>query len=186
MNDERPVNLTDDTLEAQLLEMWRRALGYDQLTVDDDFFESGGDSLLAAKLLLEIEKLTGKKLPTSIIFETGTIRELLKRIELTDAQSPILGNEKGNLLHFFHGDFNFGGVPVKYCLKMLGNDHGIHVIPPHIPKAGDPLISIEEMAREHCQRSFKIEPFSVVKSEPPAFSDRPISGAAFPILSRSL
>ena len=158
MNDERPVNLTDDTLESQLLEMWRRALGYDQLTVDDDFFESGGDSLLATKLLLEIEKLTGKKLPISIIFETGTIRELLKRIELADAQSPILGNEKGNLLHFFHGDFNFGGVPVKYCLKMLGNDHGIHVIPPYIPKAGDPLISIEEMAREHLQSVLDRQP----------------------------
>ena len=37
-----------------------------------------------------------------------------------------------------------------------------------------------------CQRSFKTEPISVVKSEPPAFSDRPVSGAAFPILSRSL
>jgi acyl carrier protein len=138
--------------------MWRRALGYDQLTVDDDFFESGGDSLLATKLLLEIEKLTGKKLPISIIFETGTIRELLKRIELADVQSPILGNEKGNLLHLFHGDFNFGGVPVKYCLKMLGNDHGIHVIPPHIPKAGDPLISIEEMAREHLQSVLDRQP----------------------------
>ncbi len=38
---------------------------------------------------------------------------------------------------------------------------------------------------QRCQRSFQIEPFSVVKSEPPCVHDWPISSPSFPTFPRS-
>lgn len=158
MSNEKPANPPDDVLEKELLKMWRRSLDNDQLTIDDDFFESGGDSLLAIKLLLEIEQLTGKKIATSLIFETGTVRELLKRVKSSDEQSALLGYENGKIIHLFHGDFNYGGVPVKYFLKMLGNDHRIHPIPPHTLHEGESLISVEDMAKDRLQSIIEKQP----------------------------
>lgn len=158
MSNDHQGNPSDNSLEKELLKMWRRALENDQLTMDDDFFESGGDSLLATKLLLEIEKLTGKKLPTSLIFETGTIRELLKRLQPSDKKTDLLGCENAKIIHLFHGDFNFGGVPVKYFLEMLGKDHRIHPIPPEIPRAGEAPVAIEDMAQKRLPGILEAQP----------------------------
>ncbi|HRS97245.1 MAG TPA: phosphopantetheine-binding protein [Smithella sp.] len=71
-------------LEQEILGLFRRALANDALTVDDDFFEAGGDSLLAMEVLLKAEELTGRLLSPTIIFETGTVRELVKKIVMHD------------------------------------------------------------------------------------------------------
>ena len=63
-------------LESELLRLWNNLLNRSDLTIDDDFFESGGDSLLATDLLLEVERLTQATVPPSILFETGTVRRL--------------------------------------------------------------------------------------------------------------
>ena len=46
-------------LEAQLLGLWRRLLKSGTLSIDDDFFVSGGDSLLAVDMLLKMEEVLG-------------------------------------------------------------------------------------------------------------------------------
>lgn len=156
MSNEEPVNPSDDFLEKELLKLWRRSLDDEQLTIDDDFFESGGDSLLATGLLLEIEKLTGKKFPVSLIFETGTVRELLKRVKLPDEQPKLQGCEHGDIIHLFYGVF--GTSHIKHFTDMLGENHRIHLIPPHVPRKGESQISIEDMARDKLQRIIEIQP----------------------------
>ncbi len=47
----------EPSLELKLLRLWNEFLNRSDLTIDDDFFESGGDSLLAVELLVEIERL---------------------------------------------------------------------------------------------------------------------------------
>ena len=66
----RPTN----ALQEQILKLWMTVLGNNDLGVDDDFFESGGDSLLAASLFLDIEQLTGQKLPLTTLFDAPTVR----------------------------------------------------------------------------------------------------------------
>jgi acyl-CoA synthetase (AMP-forming)/AMP-acid ligase II len=58
-----PVGARIQHLEHELLRIWRSLLKRDDLTIDDDFFESGGDSLLAIEMLLELEKAAGYPLP---------------------------------------------------------------------------------------------------------------------------
>ena len=54
--------------------MWERLLKVAPLSPDDDFFESGGDSLLAMDMLAELEQLTDRTIPNAILFEASTIR----------------------------------------------------------------------------------------------------------------
>jgi oxalate---CoA ligase len=74
------IAATEDSWHAQLLPLWRKFLKTDDVSIDDDFFEKGGDSLLAMDLHLELQQLTGEDLPESLLFESSTIRTLAKRL----------------------------------------------------------------------------------------------------------
>jgi acyl carrier protein len=94
MIDKKQDNTNDVAMEKELLEIWRRALKKDNLTIDDDFFECGGDSLLATQVMMEFEELTGKSLEPSIVFETGTVRQLLNKIRAMDEIKPQVSSPR--------------------------------------------------------------------------------------------
>jgi acyl-CoA synthetase (AMP-forming)/AMP-acid ligase II/acyl carrier protein len=68
----------ENRLHSDLIQIWKRVLKTDAISVDDDFFEKGGDSLLAMDVSAELERLTGKAQPEAILFDAPTIRELAK------------------------------------------------------------------------------------------------------------
>jgi oxalate---CoA ligase len=71
---------SDGDLHAELLQVWKRLLKIEKLSIDDDFFEKGGNSLLVMDLHMEIERLTAKPLPESFLSEASTIRALAKAL----------------------------------------------------------------------------------------------------------
>jgi amino acid adenylation domain-containing protein len=80
-----------DELEVTLLKIWQKVLGANKIGMRDDFFDLGGHSLMGARVLVEVERVTGKKLPLSSLFRGGTI-ELLARLirEHDEAGDPVL------------------------------------------------------------------------------------------------
>lgn len=68
-------------VEAQLVSLWESVLGVDQVGVADDFFELGGDSLMAARLFELIEREFGDALPLQVLFQHGTVETLAKLLE---------------------------------------------------------------------------------------------------------
>ena len=80
--------LSEVRLHADLLQLWKKFLKTDNVSVDDDFFEKGGDSLLAMELHLEIQRLTGQALSESVLFEAATVRELAKRLSRSGGLRP--------------------------------------------------------------------------------------------------
>lgn len=72
--------LSEERLHADLLQLWRRILKTENISLDDDFFEKGGDSLLAIDVTLELQRLIGRPLSESILFQASTIRELAKSV----------------------------------------------------------------------------------------------------------
>jgi acyl carrier protein len=80
MENSEQLAPSEDSWYAQLLPLWRKVLKTDDVSIDDDFFEKGGDSLLAMDLHLELQRLTGHDLPESLLFESSTIRMLAKRL----------------------------------------------------------------------------------------------------------
>jgi acyl-CoA synthetase (AMP-forming)/AMP-acid ligase II len=71
---------SEQGLHTTLTELFKRVLKTESVAPDDDFFERGGDSLLAMDVSLELQKMIGKELPESILFEAPTIRDLAKRL----------------------------------------------------------------------------------------------------------
>ena len=78
-----------EQLEAHLQEQWEKLFGFAPIGRDDNFFELGGNSLLAARLLAQVNQLTGRTLPLAILLVAPTIGRLAAAIE-GDAQLPSL------------------------------------------------------------------------------------------------
>ena len=64
-----------DSIEVQLVKIWEKVLKTRPIGVQDDYFELGGNSLLAAQLFTQIEKVFGKKLPLATLFQAATIED---------------------------------------------------------------------------------------------------------------
>ncbi len=61
------------TLEAELTDLWSRHLGLAQIGLDDDFFQIGGDSMMAAHIFGELEQRLGREVPMSMLVTAPTV-----------------------------------------------------------------------------------------------------------------
>lgn len=68
--------LPRDDMENLLANIWKEILGIDNIGIKDNFFELGGNSLLVARLIIQIEGAFGKKLPLATIFKNPTVEQL--------------------------------------------------------------------------------------------------------------
>ena len=87
-----PVNLTlrsgsgryslpRTPLEHHLVELWQTVLELEPIGIDDDFFEIGGDSLKAMRILNLLQPLVIAALPLPLLFEHSTISSLAGFLE---------------------------------------------------------------------------------------------------------
>lgn len=68
-----------DEKEAEILNVYKEILGSDKITTTDDFFENGGDSLLAMNLISKLNNI-GINVTYSDIFRYKTVADLYKHI----------------------------------------------------------------------------------------------------------
>ncbi len=73
-------DLPHGIIEMLLLHIWESTLGRRPLRTSDDFFELGGDSLLAAQLLFKIAGTFDKKLTLADLFQAPTIEKMAARL----------------------------------------------------------------------------------------------------------
>ncbi|MGY8662068.1 AMP-binding protein [Bradyrhizobium sp. UFLA05-109] len=150
---EPDVNRRPLDLEAELLSLWRRLLKSEALTVDDDFFASGGDSLLAMDMLIEVERIIGQPVPETILFGAETIRQFAPKIAVQAGTppTPLLqfhARDDRPSLFFFNGDLVSGHACVRRMVELFGPDSPITSINPHGLR-GEPIPpSIETMAAD--------------------------------------
>lgn len=67
--------------EERLSQIWDEILGLKQVGIRDDFFDLGGDSLLATQVVSHVRKVFGVELPLRIVFQKPTVSELAASIE---------------------------------------------------------------------------------------------------------
>jgi amino acid adenylation domain-containing protein len=65
-----------DDLERGLTALWEKLLGRERISIHDDFFDLGGHSMIAIRLLAQVEPLFGRSLPMETLFEAPTIARL--------------------------------------------------------------------------------------------------------------
>jgi amino acid adenylation domain-containing protein len=82
-------------VEAALATICGEALGIEKLGIDDDFFELGGDSLMAIRAVFRIRKAMGVELQVRSFFDAPTVAELAELVEdLILAQIEELSDEE--------------------------------------------------------------------------------------------
>ncbi|RZL44230.1 MAG: amino acid adenylation domain-containing protein, partial [Pedobacter sp.] len=126
--------------EELVRDIWEDALTLTDLKAEDDFFELGGHSLIAVKVMVAIEKKTGKRLPLATLFNNSTIEKLAKQLadnepaEKWDTLVAIKTGGKKDPIFLIHG----GGLNILlfrtiskyfdseqpvYGLQALGLNH---------------------------------------------------------------
>ncbi len=87
-----------NVLENTLADYWRKVLNIEQVGLDDNFFELGGSSLMAMRLITQINKELGFKLPVSTIYQVSTLRQLAQKIGNFQSKdtSPVLLLREGH------------------------------------------------------------------------------------------
>jgi len=90
-------------LETALANYWAELLQVERIGINDDFFDSGGDSLLAARVLTHVFEIAQVELGVAQFFEAPTVAEVAHRLE-----------------HLMHG----GRTPQPPVITRLPRDHG--------------------------------------------------------------
>jgi thioesterase domain-containing protein/acyl carrier protein len=67
-----PVTATQKTL----VQIWEELLEVSPIGIDDDFFDLGGHSMLAVRMVAQVQQRTGKTLPLSALFRKPTVEQL--------------------------------------------------------------------------------------------------------------
>jgi phthiocerol/phenolphthiocerol synthesis type-I polyketide synthase E len=159
--DQPKVN---DEATRQLTRIWQETLGLDSITADQNYFDLGGDSSLAAHLFAKIEAIFGIKLPLATLFDAPTIEELaqvLRSEASPSGWSPLVAIQtSGSRPRFFcvHGA---GGNVLIYrdLARRLGPDqpfYGLQAL--GLDGTCPPLTRIEDMAALYVKEIRRIQP----------------------------
>ncbi len=74
--------------ELMVFKLWQELLGIEKIGIDDNFFEIGGNSLIATQFILRINEEFNVELPVKSIFEYSTINQLSKYINVINKINP--------------------------------------------------------------------------------------------------
>jgi amino acid adenylation domain-containing protein len=150
-------------IEKEILQIWSEHLQITEIGIDDDFFEMGGNSIVAVKVMIQVEKEIGKRIPLSELFKHSTVE---KFAQLLNIDGEIYSNcivpikPIGNKTPFFliHG----AGLNVLNFVNLSNHfdeDQPVYGIQGNGPKGYDEwYVSIEAMAAHYVEEIIKINP----------------------------
>jgi amino acid adenylation domain-containing protein len=151
-------------IELKLAEIWTEVLNLERVSIHDNFFDVGGNSLLSVRLLERIRKQFGCELPLSTLFLNPTIENLATSLSTeTDSLSwsPLVPIQPtGTNPPFFCVHPIFGVVLPYYELaRHLGNNQPFYGLQPiGLDGKTSPLTSIEDMATHYIEALRKVQP----------------------------
>ncbi|MFF5975443.1 amino acid adenylation domain-containing protein [Streptomyces sp. NPDC012769] len=145
--------------EQRLAEIWAAALKYEEVeavSVQDDFFESGGNSLIAVALITRINREFGREsggagLPLQILFECPSIEKLAHRLDgaaATPASRLVRLHAEGDRSPVYCWP-GLGGytMNLRFLAEEIGIDRPFYGVQAHGVNRGEtPYDTIREMA----------------------------------------
>jgi len=111
---ENPVAVSPaDEIEAKLADLWCFEFGFSSIDVTGDYFEMGGDSLMAVRLLHEINLEFEVQLPLGTLLDAPTIRtmaETIRSLGVFSAGPSVVPIQRD------------GSKPPLYCIGPLNGE----------------------------------------------------------------
>lgn len=139
-------------MERDLLAVWEEMLQRSPLSVHDNFFDLGGDSLTAVNILSGIEQRIGRRVPMYFLTEYPTIERLATAlVEETGGPGLMvnLGGDSGRpplyLAASGHGDL----LRFQNLARALSNTCELHMLQ---PPAADSITSVSDLATLYADR----------------------------------
>src|SRR5438094_6811693 len=146
-----------------LTPIWQHVLQVPSISVDDNFFDLGGDSALALELFSQIAHAFGREAPTVMIYHAPTIASLAALLEgSTELRFPPLvllkpGTEKPPIF-ITHG---LGGSVIDFyqVMKHIQLPHPIYGMQAKgIDGMEEPFERIEDMAQFYLDAVKELQP----------------------------
>ncbi|AEI67904.1 non-ribosomal peptide synthetase [Corallococcus macrosporus] len=153
-----------DEVETRLAAIWEELLAVRPIGAHDNFFDQGGHSLLAVRLMVRIREQFGRALPLSVLFQNPALEQLAKALQEEAAPrpwSPLVTLQAG------------GDRPALFCvpgaggntmyLRELAQSLG-PTLPVHAFQArgldgrAEPHRSVEEMAACYVEALRQVQP----------------------------
>ncbi|MBC7931004.1 MAG: amino acid adenylation domain-containing protein, partial [Rubrivivax sp.] len=151
-------------IEARLKGVWEKTLGVSPIGVNENFFELGGDSLLAADMLIQVHEVFGKRIPLSTLINEGTVEDLARVIETHTDEGPwaslIEFQTEGARapLFFVHA---VGGEALGYrtLARLLGPDQPFYGLQARgLDGRQEPLSKMETIASHYLEEVLSVRP----------------------------
>jgi phthiocerol/phenolphthiocerol synthesis type-I polyketide synthase E len=159
------VAVGEDDTTRELARIWQELLGVEPISIDQNYFDLGGDSILAVQLFAQIEKVFKAKLPVATLFEAPTI-EGLAHILRRDAPSrggwsPLVAIQTAGPRPPFFCFHGAGGNVLIYreLAKHVGSDQPFYGLQSKgLDGSCSPLTRIEEMAALYIREIRRAQP----------------------------
>ncbi len=145
-----------NNIEQQLTEIWSLIVECEKISIHDNFFDLGGHSILAIKLLNEIQKNFNQELSLTSLFQNPTIAQLAQQLSQFEVQPSIsdllvlqpsgqkisifcVAGSNGHAFYFRDFAMNFADEHPVYGLETPGRD-GSHSLPISVEDHASSLI----------------------------------------------
>ncbi len=149
--------------ERKLAAIWQSVLKLPQVGIHDDYFAIGGTSLLAVRLVLEIEKQFGRQIPIATLLKAPTVEKLAAVLtdpvdadDLAVVQLRVEGS--GTPLLLLPG---VGGHVLSYkrLAELLDTDRPVYGFEMRAETPGNRIPrTMEKIAEEFIERILRVQP----------------------------
>ncbi|HTK10441.1 MAG TPA: thioesterase domain-containing protein, partial [Ktedonobacteraceae bacterium] len=153
-------------VERKLVGIWEEMLGVKPIGIRDDFFELGGDSLLAVRVFGRIEKACGKRVELSVLFGGATVERIAEEIEKgeeehEETRAPVVPVQTGGSrrpFFYLHGEWRGVAYYTLELAKSLGPEQPFYLLEPYRFEGLGVPPTIEDMAAEHIKSMRRVQP----------------------------
>ncbi|HEX3795196.1 MAG TPA: AMP-binding protein [Acidimicrobiales bacterium] len=140
-----------DEMEQMVAALWSSVLGVDDIGIDDNFFDLGGDSLRAVRLAEAIERSLGVDMPAWMLIEHPTIGNLVGTLGLgspTETVVTIQAASEGTPIFVAYD--NFGSLfSARNYLTAIGLEQPIYGLRARAWEKGPVPASLQAVAAQH-------------------------------------
>ena len=161
---DRKVVPPRDELESKLVDIWQEILSITPVGITDNFFDLGGNSLLALRLVGRIQQVLGKEVALVDLFTTHTIKELAELLRKEGRTSAFISlvalKPDGKKTPFFCVHPGGGTVMCFVDLtRYMDDGHPFYALQSQgVDGHLKPLKKIEEMAALYVREMRMIQP----------------------------
>ncbi len=153
-----------DDFESQLVTIWENVLGVRPIGIRHSFFELGGNSLVAVRLMQRIEQAFGKHLSIATLFQAPTVEQLsaiLRQNGWSPAWSSLVAIQTGGSKPPFFCVHGVGGNVLRFygLAQHLGPDQPFYALQAQGLTANYPCHTrAEDMAAHYVKEMRSVQP----------------------------